>query len=81
MNQRWNSPKYLFGEIYGTTRSAALADALQEKGIALNGVVLMSSILNYVVRAPGNARDPIGYLPSYAAIAWYHNKLQTSRRT
>jgi carboxypeptidase C (cathepsin A) len=75
VNKRWNSPKYLMGESYGTTRSAALADALQEKGIELNGVVLISSILNYAVRVPGYDTEPIVYLPSYAAIAWFHNKL------
>jgi carboxypeptidase C (cathepsin A) len=75
VNKRWNSPKYLMGESYGTTRSAALADALQEKGIELNGVVLVSSILNYAVRVPGYDMEPIVYLPSYAAIAWFHNKL------
>src|ERR1700728_3491193 len=75
VNKRWNSPKYLMGESYGTTRSAALADALQEKGIELNGVVLISSILNYGVRVPGYDTEPMVYLPSYAAIAWFHNKL------
>jgi len=76
VNQRWNSPKYLFGESYGTTRSAGLADVLQNDGISLNGVVLLSSILNYNVMAPGLDNDYIGNLPSYAAIAWYHDKLQ-----
>jgi carboxypeptidase C (cathepsin A) len=75
VNKRWNSPKYLMGESYGTTRSAALADALQQKGIELNGVVLISSILNYGIRIPGYDTEPIVYLPSYAAIAWFHNKL------
>lgn len=75
VNRRWNSPKYLMGESYGTTRSAALADALEERGIALNGVVLISSILNYAVRVPGYDTQYMGYLPSYAAIAWFHNKL------
>jgi carboxypeptidase C (cathepsin A) len=74
-NQRWNSPKFLIGESYGTMRSAALAYSLQESGIALNGVVLISSILNYNQRAPGLDNVYIGYLPSYAAIAWYHDKL------
>ena len=75
VNERWNSPKYLFGESYGTTRSAGLADSLQGAGISLNGVILLSSILNYNVEAPGLDLTYIGYLPSYAAIAWYHNKL------
>jgi carboxypeptidase C (cathepsin A) len=76
VNQRWNSPKYLFGESYGTTRSAGLSAMLQGDGISLNGIVLLSSILNYNVMAPGLDTDFIGNLPSYAAIAWYHNKLQ-----
>lgn len=75
VNQRWNSPKFLIGESYGTTRSAGLAYSLQESGISLNGVVLISSILNYNEHAPGLDNDYINNLPSYAAIAWYHNKL------
>jgi carboxypeptidase C (cathepsin A) len=75
VNNRWNSPKYLFGESYGTTRSAGLADSLQGAGISLNGVVLLSSILNYNVGGPGLDLEYVGNLPSYAAIAWYHNKL------
>jgi carboxypeptidase C (cathepsin A) len=75
VNQRWNSPKYLFGESYGTTRSAALVDALENDGMSFNGVVLMSTILNYFIRAPGMDSEFIGYLPSYAAIAWHFNKI------
>ncbi|MBV8157811.1 MAG: peptidase S10 [Dyella sp.] len=75
INNRWNSPKFLYGESYGTTRSGALVDALQDKGMAFNGVILMSSILNYGVRMPGYDEMYIGYVPSYAAAAWYHNKL------
>lgn len=75
VNRRWNSPKFLIGESYGTMRSGALAYALQKSGISLNGVVLISSILNYNQRAPGLDNVYIGYLPSYAAIAWYHDKL------
>jgi carboxypeptidase C (cathepsin A) len=76
VNQRWNSPKYLFGESYGTTRSAGLAASLQENGISLNGVILLSSILNYNVMAAGLDVDYAGNLPSYAAIAYYYNKIQ-----
>ena len=76
LNGRWNSPKYLFGESYGTTRSAALVDALQSDGMYFNGVILMSTILNYYTRSPGMDNDSIGYLPSYAAIAWHFNKIQ-----
>jgi carboxypeptidase C (cathepsin A) len=79
--ERWNSPKFLFGESYGTTRSAALADYLLGQGIALNGVILQSSILNFGLDY-GNG-DPIGggdwpyvlYLPTEAATAWYHNRV------
>jgi carboxypeptidase C (cathepsin A) len=78
---RWNSPKFLFGESYGTTRSAALASSLQGHGIALNGIVLLSSILNFGLDF-GNG-DPIAggdwayvlYLPTEAAAAWYHGKI------
>lgn len=76
VNQRWNSPKVLFGESYGTTRSAGLSAVLQEHGVALNGIVLLSSILNYGELAPGTDTQYIVNLPSYTAIAWYHNKLQ-----
>jgi carboxypeptidase C (cathepsin A) len=75
VNQRWNSPKFLIGESYGTTRSAALADMLGNDGVQLNGVVLISSILNYNVRAPGYDSIYVFNLPSYAAAAWYFNKI------
>jgi carboxypeptidase C (cathepsin A) len=74
-NHRWNSPKFLFGESYGTTRSAALVDALENDGMAFNGVILMSSILNYFTLAPGTDAVYIGNLPSYAAIAWHYEKV------
>jgi carboxypeptidase C (cathepsin A) len=74
-NHRWNSPKFLFGESYGTTRSAALVDALENSGMSFNGVILMSSILNYFVLAPGADALFIGNLPSYAAIAWHYEKV------
>jgi carboxypeptidase C (cathepsin A) len=75
INQRWNSPKFLIGESYGTTRSAALADMLGNDGVQLNGVVLISSILNYNIRAGGYDMIYIANLPSYAAAAWYFNKI------
>ncbi len=79
---RWNSPKYLFGESYGTFRSAALADVLVAgKGINLNGVILLSQILN-IANSPDNPHAEPGNdlpyqlaLPSYAAVAWYHHML------
>jgi carboxypeptidase C (cathepsin A) len=78
VNQRWNSPKFLFGESYGTTRSAGLVAALQNAGIEFNGVTLLSSILNYNREASGLDNDAIGYLPSFAAIAFYHHKVKTN---
>ena len=75
INNRWNSPKFLFGESYGTPRSAALVAALNNDGIEFNGVVLLSSVLNYNDMAPGYDADSKVYLPSYAAIAWFYNKV------
>jgi carboxypeptidase C (cathepsin A) len=77
-NERWASPKFLAGESYGTTRSAGLAELLQSKlGMDLNGVVLVSSVLNWqgILFGPGNDMPYILYLPTYAASAWYHKKL------
>ena len=79
VNQRWSSPKFLFGESYGTTRSAGLSANLQEDGVQLNGIVLLSSVINYYrARAAGMDLDAIYNLPSYAAIAWYHKKVANS---
>jgi carboxypeptidase C (cathepsin A) len=75
INDRWNSPKFLFGESYGTLRSAGLVYALQQRGVQMNGVILLSSILNYGIRQPGFDQINITYLPSYAATAWYHNRI------
>lgn len=75
VNNRWNSPKFLFGESYGTPRSAALVAALNNDGIEFNGVILLSSILNYYMRAPGYDTDYKTYFPSFAAIAWYYKKV------
>ncbi|MHB1864470.1 MAG: S10 family peptidase [Gemmatimonadaceae bacterium] len=75
---RWNSPRYLMGESYGTTRSAALSAVLQSRyHIDLNGVILLSSVLDFqtITFDPGNDEPFIMYLPSYAAVAWYHNAL------
>ena len=82
-HNRWNSPKYLFGESYGTTRSAALANILEsEKSLDLNGVILLSQILNFDNSVDGPQFNPgmdLPYalaLPTYTATAWYHHKLQ-----
>jgi carboxypeptidase C (cathepsin A) len=79
---RWNSPKYLFGESYGTTRSAVVSNLLEnEKAIDLNGVILLSQIFNFTSDIDGARTNPgidlpfeTG-LPTYAATAWYHHKL------
>jgi len=83
---RWNSPKYLFGESYGTTRSAVLSNILEtERDVDFNGVILLSQILNFALDADGPEYDPgidLGYqlaLPTYAASAWYHHKLAEPR--
>jgi carboxypeptidase C (cathepsin A) len=75
VNQRWNSPKYLFGESYGTARAAMLAYQLGQNNIALNGVILLSSVLNSAAFSPGLDFKSESYLPSFAAIAWYHDKV------
>ncbi|MCA9897361.1 MAG: hypothetical protein KC433_04180 [Anaerolineales bacterium] len=75
---RWTSPKFLAGESYGTTRAAGLSGYLQERhGMYLNGIMLISVVLNFqTIRFPvGNDLPYILYLPTMAATAWYHNKL------
>jgi carboxypeptidase C (cathepsin A) len=79
---RWNSPKYLFGESYGTTRSAVLANLLEtERDVDFNGIILLSQILNFSLDSDVPNINPgvdIAYelnLPTYAASAWYHHKL------
>jgi carboxypeptidase C (cathepsin A) len=78
-NNRWNSPKFLIGESYGTFRSAALGDYLQSHdGMDLNGIVLISTVLDLGTLSfnPGEDMPYIYYLPSYAATAWYHKVLK-----
>jgi carboxypeptidase C (cathepsin A) len=78
-NGRWNSPKFLIGESYGTFRNAALANLLQsQNGIYLNGLVMVSSVwdLSTISFYPGQDLAYILYLPSYAATAWYHKVLK-----
>ncbi len=75
---RWLSPKYLIGESYGTTRAAGLSGYLQERhGLYLNGLMLVSSILEFSTARfnPGNDLPHILFLPSFSATAWYHRKL------
>ncbi|MDZ4745034.1 MAG: peptidase S10 [bacterium] len=76
--KRWSSPKYLIGESYGTTRASALSDHLQSRfGMYLNGIILVSAVLNFQTLdfAQGNDLPANLFLPSYAATAWYHKKL------
>jgi carboxypeptidase C (cathepsin A) len=77
---RWNSPRFLYGESYGTTRSAVLVDRLARSGMTFNGVVLQSTILNFGLDDLTGAEEsgfPL-YLPSEAATAWYHHALPGS---
>lgn len=75
--KRWSSPLFLAGESYGTTRAAGLAGALVDKGIAFNGVILISTILNFQTArfTRGNDLPYKLFLPTYTATAWYHQKL------
>ncbi len=76
--ERWASPKFLIGESYGTTRAAGLSGYLQERhGMYFNGIMLVSSILNFQTArfVPGNDLPYILFLPTYTATAWYHNQL------
>jgi len=78
-NGRWNAPKFIGGESYGTTRSAAVINELEGTytDVAVNGIVLISSILDFSQAAdsPGNELGYVTNLPSMAATAWYHNKV------
>jgi carboxypeptidase C (cathepsin A) len=75
-NDRWNSPKFLLGESYGTTRSAGIANYLQDNmGVQLNGVVLVSAVLDIHTLTFADDISHVLYIPTYAAVAWYHNKL------
>jgi len=78
-NDRWNSPKYLAGESYGTTRSVVLSKMLQDDGITLNGITLISTVLGFptLIAQSGNDLPYWLYLPSEAAVAAYHHKLPT----
>jgi carboxypeptidase C (cathepsin A) len=75
-NDRWNSPKFLLGESYGTPRSAVLVNYLQSNNsMAFNGVILLSSVLDFDTIAPGPGNDIayVTYLPTEAAVNWYHS--------
>ena len=76
-NHRWASPKFLAGESYGTTRAGAMATRLNEKGVVLNGLILVSLALNFqtFIFNPGNDLPYLTFLPTYAATAWHHGLL------
>lgn len=76
-NERWASPLFLVGESYGTTRAAGIAGYLIERGVAFNGIVLVSSILNFQTARffKGNDLPFVLFLPTYTATAFYHGKL------
>lgn len=76
-NERWASPLFLVGESYGTTRASGLAGLLINRGIAFNGILLISTVMNFMTLwdQQGNDMPEILIVPSYAATAWYHKKL------
>jgi len=78
-NGRWNSPKFLGGESYGTTRSVAVANQLEGafNDVSLDGIILISTILDFGAQAnvPGNEMPYVLFLPSMAGAAWYHHKV------
>src|SRR6266567_3574130 len=76
-NERWTSPLFLFGESYGTTRSAGIAGYLADRGISFNGITLLSTVLNFETLEDNNTNDQpyIFLVPSFTMIAGYHHKL------
>ncbi len=76
-NERWASPLFLFGESYGTTRSAGIAGYLADRGISFNGITLLSTVLNFETLEDNKTNDQpyIFLIPSFAMIAGYHHKL------
>jgi carboxypeptidase C (cathepsin A) len=76
-NERWASPLYLFGESYGTTRSAGIAGYLADRGVSFNGITLLSTVLNFETLDEHFTNDQpyIFLIPSFTMIAGYHHKL------
>lgn len=76
-NERWTSPLFLAGESYGTTRASGLAGHLIDKGIAFNGIMLISTVMNFQTLHFDKGNDLVYplHLPTYCATAWYHNQL------
>jgi carboxypeptidase C (cathepsin A) len=75
VNGRWNSPKFIIGESYGTLRAAGLSEMLAQHGVQLNGITLVSTVLGIGRLFSANDQGYVNYLPTYAAAAWYHNKI------
>jgi carboxypeptidase C (cathepsin A) len=75
--ERWSSPLFLVGESYGTTRAAGLSGYLIDRGVAFNGILLVSTIMNFQTARFGRGNDLpyVLFLPTYTATAWYHKKL------
>jgi carboxypeptidase C (cathepsin A) len=71
--QRWNDPKFIIGESYGTTRAAGLSNSLLDAGVQLNGIAFVSTVFNFA-DFQGD-QSLINFLPTYAADAWYHDKI------
>lgn len=76
--EKFNSPKYLLGESYGTFRNAGLVKHLQDKGIAMNGVIMVSAVfeVQHLLFGPGDDLAYLLHFPTYASTAWYHNKVK-----
>ena len=76
-NDRMNSPKFLLGESYGTFRSAGLMNTLLNQGVAMNGVIMVSAVFDFrtLLFPPNDDLPYIVHFPTYAATAWYHNKI------
>ena len=72
---RWNSPKFIIGESYGTLRAAGLSHMLADRGVQLNGITLVSTVLDIGLLFGTYDQGYVNILPTYAAAAWYHNKV------
>ena len=72
-DQRWNSPKFIIGESYGTTRAAGISSKLLDQGVQLNGIAFVSTVFNFA-DFQGD-QSFVNFLPTYAADAWYHGKI------
>ena len=72
---RWNSPKFIIGESYGTLRAAGLSHALADKGVQLNGITLVSTVLSIGMLFSSYDQTYVNSLPTFAAAAWYHNRI------